>query len=109
MIETPEGVANAADIAAVEGVDAVFVGPNDLAHAMGYENRWQEPAVQNAIEQVLKAVAAAGKCPGTLGLSSAEEDKYAAWGARYFANVATGIITKALKEAAQGAQAGNAY
>ena len=109
MIETPEGVANAADIAAVEGVDAVFVGPNDLAHCMGYENRWEEVAVQTAIEQTLKAVAAAGKCPGILALTRSDEEKYAAWGARYFANVATGIITRALKDAAQGSQAGISY
>jgi 4-hydroxy-2-oxoheptanedioate aldolase len=102
MIETPEGVANAAAIAAVPGVDAVFVGPNDLAHSMGCENRWDEPVVQSAIEQVLRAVSATGTCAGILALTAADEEKYAAWGARYFARVATGIITKALKEAAQG-------
>lgn len=102
MIETPEAVANAGAIAAVEGVDAVFIGPNDLAHSMGYENRWNEAPVQVAIEQTLKAVAAVGKCPGILALTHEDEEKYAAWGARYFASVTTGIITKALKEAAQG-------
>lgn len=109
MIETPEGVANAGAIAAVEGVDAVFIGPNDLAHAMGCENRWDEAPVQAAIEQTLKAVAAAGKCPGILALSPADEEKYAAWGARYFATVTTGIIMKALKEAAQGGRVSLTY
>ena len=109
MIETPEGVANAAAIAAVAGVDAVFVGPNDLAHSMGYENRWHEAPVQAAIEQTLKSVAAQGKCPGILALTAADEEKYADWGARYFTNVATGIITKALKDAAQGGQAKMSY
>ncbi|MBV5267857.1 MAG: hypothetical protein JZU67_05020, partial [Burkholderiaceae bacterium] len=52
MIETPLGVQNAAAIAAVEGVDAVFVGPNDLAHTMGHENRWQDAEVQEAIIKV---------------------------------------------------------
>ena len=105
MIETVEGVDNAAAIAAVPGVDAVFIGPNDLAHNMGCENRWTEPPVQAAIERALKAVAAAGKCPGILALTPEDEDRYAAWGARYFATVSTGIITKALKEAAQGGRA----
>ena len=105
MIETAEGVDNAAAIAAVPGVDAVFIGPNDLAHNMGCENRWNEPPVQAAIERALKAVAAAGKCPGILALTPEDEDRYAAWGARYFATVSTGIITKALKEAAQGGRA----
>lgn len=102
MIETLEGVANAAAIAAVPGVDAVFIGPNDLAHSMGYENRWNEPPVQAAIEQALKAVSASGKCPGMLALAPEDEEIYAQWGARYFARVATGIITKALKDSAQG-------
>jgi len=105
MIETPEGVANAGAIAAVEGVDAVFIGPNDLAHAMGHENRWNEAPVQAAIEATLKAVAAAGKCPGILALTPADEETYATWGARYFATVTTSIIMKALKEAAQGGRA----
>ena len=102
MIETPQGVANAAAIAAVPGVDCVFVGPNDLAHSMGCENRWNEPPVQAAIESTLRAVAAAGKCPGILALSPEEENRYAAWGARYFASTTTGLVTKAFREAAQG-------
>ena len=105
MIETAHGVANAAQIAAVDGVDAVFVGPNDLAHNLGCENRWNEPVVQAAIEETLRAVAAAGKCPGILALTPQDEDRYAAWGARYFATVSTGIITRALKDAAQGGRA----
>jgi 4-hydroxy-2-oxoheptanedioate aldolase len=52
-----------------------------------------------------EAVATAGKCPGILALGPADEDKYAAWGARYFATVTTGIIMKALKEAALGGRA----
>ena len=109
MIETPEGCANASAIASVPGVDGVFVGPNDLAHSMGFENRWAEAAVQSAIERCLKDVAACGKCPGILALTPEDEDKYGRWGARYFANVTTGIITKALCEAAQGGRAALAY
>ena len=85
--------------------DACFIGPNDLAHNMGFENRWNEAPVQAAIERTLKAVADAGKCPGILALTREEEERYAAWGARYFATVTTGIITKALKDAAQGGRA----
>lgn len=109
MIETPEAVANAAAIAAVPGVDGVFIGPNDLAHSMGFENRWNEAPVQAAIESALKAIAQAGKCPGILALTHADEDKYAAWGARYFASVTTGIINKALKDSAQGGRSALNY
>lgn len=109
MIETPEGVANAGAIAGVEGVDAVFIGPNDLAHSMGFENRWNEPPVQQAIRQAIEAVAATGKCAGILALTLEEEQRYAAWGARYFATVTTGLILRAFKEAAQGGKASVNY
>ncbi len=105
MVETPEGIANAAQIAAVDGVDAVFIGPNDLAHSMGHENRFQDAPVQAAIEQTLRAIDKAGKCPGILALSPQDEDRYAGWGARYFASTTTGIINKAFKDAAMAGSA----
>ena len=103
MLETPQAIDAAAEIASVEGVDAVFIGPNDLAHAMGHENRWQDAPVQKAIERGLRAVADAGKCPGILALDAAARQTYAGWGARYFANVASSLIMKAFEQAA-GAQ-----
>ena len=69
---------------------------------MGHENRWNDAPVQAAIEHALRTVANAGKCPGILALTHADEDRYAAWGARYFASVTTGLITQAFKQAAQG-------
>jgi 4-hydroxy-2-oxoheptanedioate aldolase len=109
MIETPLGVAQAAAIADVPGVDAVFVGPNDLAHTMGHENRWLEAPVQKAIEKVLRDVAAQGKCPGILALTPADEERYAPMGARYFANVTTGLFTQALRQAACGGNQAISY
>ena len=63
---------------------------------------WHEAPVQAAIEKTLKAVAQAGKCPGILALNAEDEARYAAWGARYFANVSTALILKAFREAAGG-------
>ena len=102
MIETPEAIAIAGEIAAVNGVDAVFIGPNDLAHAMGHGSDWNAAPVQQAIEQGLKAIVSAGKCPVIIALTPADEEKYGALGARYFANVSTSIITKAFAQAASG-------
>lgn len=102
MIESPLGVSNAAQIAAIAGVDAVFVGPNDLAHAMGHGPRWREAPVQAALRSVFEATAQAGKCPGTLALTAEDERRYSAWGARFFANVTTSVISQALKAAASG-------
>ncbi len=100
MIESMEAVNAAAEIAAVDGVDAVFIGPNDLAHSMGHENRFYESEVQAAIEKAVRAVASTGKCAGVLALTPEDEARYASWGASYFANVITSVLTKALKDAA---------
>ena len=108
MIETPEAVANAGEIASVEGVDAVFVGPNDLAYSMGFESNWAEPTVAVAIEQALRAIAKAGNCGGTIALSADDQTRYAAMGARYFATVTTSLITHAFKQAADAGRAKDA-
>ena len=100
MIETPEAIAAAGEIASVDGVDAVFIGPNDLAHAMGHGSDWNAEPVQRAIEAGLRAIAGADKCSGIIALTPQDEEKYGAMGARYFANVSTSIITRALAQAA---------
>ena len=99
MVETPEAVEQAAEIAAVDGVDAVFVGPNDLSHAMGFGKDWKAPEVEAKIEQALRAVSGAGQCAGVIALTPEDEDKYGAWGARYFASVTTSLITRAFQQA----------
>ncbi len=104
MLETPEAIAAAAEIAAVDGVDAVFIGPNDLAHSMGHGSNWNAPAVQEAIAAGMSAITTAGKCPGILALSEDDEEKYAAMGARFFANVTTALITRAFASAARPAR-----
>lgn len=109
MIESPEGVESATEISSIAGLDGIFVGPNDLAHGMGHQNSWEAQPVQDAMRHVLEVAAAAGKCPGILALTAADEDKYSQWGARFFASVTTGIITKAFEDAAQRANIGLNY
>lgn len=56
MIEDADGVANAAEIAATPDVDVIFVGPSDLAAALGYDTQGADVARL----QVWAAAAAAG-------------------------------------------------
>ncbi len=64
MIETPEAVDNARDIASVPGVDAILVGSSDLTQAMGMPG----PAeVDASIDRVIAAAKAAGKVVGVAG------------------------------------------
>jgi 4-hydroxy-2-oxoheptanedioate aldolase len=76
QIESPAGVAAAAEIAAVDGVDALFVGPSDLAATMGYIGRPSEAAVQAAIATVPAAARRAGKATGILAPVEAEARRY---------------------------------
>lgn len=104
MAETPQAIEQIDEIAAVDGVDAVFIGPNDLSHAMGHGANWSAEPVQQAIAHGLKAIAAAGKCPGTIALTPQDEAKYGALGARYFANVVTSLVTRAFAQAVQASK-----
>jgi 2-keto-3-deoxy-L-rhamnonate aldolase RhmA len=60
QIEEPEGVAAAADIAAIDGIDALFFGAADLAVAKGL-TRSDDPALAEALTTVSQAAMAAGK------------------------------------------------
>jgi 2-keto-3-deoxy-L-rhamnonate aldolase RhmA len=72
QIETGEALGRVDDIAAVEGVDGVFVGPNDLSASMGHLGDMRHRDVQQAIEQALTRIRGAGKPAGIL--TSNEED-----------------------------------
>ncbi|MBL4930172.1 HpcH/HpaI aldolase family protein [Fuscibacter oryzae] len=87
QIECETGVANAAEIAAVPGVDVLFVGPGDLSTNMGAMGSPNAPHVQAAIASVLAATRAAGKAAGILAPQRADADRYLADG---FTMVAVG-------------------
>ena len=64
QIESTEGVDNVDAILAVDGVDAVFIGPNDLSQSYGLMGQFDHPAVVGAIEAVAAAAVRAGKHSG---------------------------------------------
>lgn len=66
QIETEGAVEEVEEIAAVEGVDAVFVGPNDLSLALGVHSQYDHPRYVETVERVGAAAAAAGKAAGVL-------------------------------------------
>ena len=66
QVETRKAMANIDAIAAVEGVDGVFIGPNDLSADMGYLGNWQHPEVWKVMEAAAKKIRQAGKAPGIL-------------------------------------------
>jgi len=66
QIETPEAVDHAEEIAAVEGVDVLFVGPMDLSVNMGIACQWEHPALGAAFAKVVGACRQSGKAAGIL-------------------------------------------
>ena len=85
QIESRAGMQAAAEIAAVDGIDGVFVGPSDLAAALGHLGEPNHPATQAAIAQVFDAVASAGKPTGILTPVEADARRYLAMGATFVA------------------------
>lgn len=72
MIESPEAVANAGDIAALAGVDALLFGSNDLALEMGIPGRLDDPRIEAAYRAVIAAAHGHGKLVGLGGVYTAE-------------------------------------
>ncbi|MEU9022767.1 aldolase/citrate lyase family protein [Actinomadura sp. NPDC048394] len=82
QLEDPDALRNAEEIAAVPGIDVVFVAPNDLAQAMGHQGRPDHPEVADAIDETLTRIAAAGTAPGTL-CPADQIDRFTGLGARF--------------------------
>jgi 4-hydroxy-2-oxoheptanedioate aldolase len=66
QVETRAAMANLEAIAAVDGVDGIFIGPNDLAADMGYLGNWQHPEVWKVMEDAAKRIRKCGRAPGIL-------------------------------------------
>ncbi|RGZ01155.1 aldolase/citrate lyase family protein [Clostridium sp. AM58-1XD] len=64
QIESPEGVENLDAILGVEGIDAAFVGPNDLSQSMGIMGQYDRDEFQEALECIIKTAEKHGKYSG---------------------------------------------
>jgi 4-hydroxy-2-oxoheptanedioate aldolase len=83
MLETPTAVANAAAIAAVPGIDALLIGTNDLAAAMGIPGEFGHARIVAAYESVIAACRQANKWPGVGGVYTEELlQRYVGMGAK---------------------------
>jgi 4-hydroxy-2-oxoheptanedioate aldolase len=66
QVETAESVANIDAIAAVPGVDVIFVGPNDLTHNLGIRDQFDHPLFVDALQRVVAAAKKSNKAAGIL-------------------------------------------
>lgn len=99
QIETVEGAKNAPEIAAVEGVDGVFVGPSDLAASMGLIGQQTHPDVVQAVRETFEAVRAAGKPVGVNAFDPKMAQQYMDWGASFV------LVTSDVTLVARGSEA----
>jgi 4-hydroxy-2-oxoheptanedioate aldolase len=91
--ETREALANLDAIAAVDGIDGVFIGPADLSASLGHVGNPNHPEVQPAIEDAIARIHRAGKAAGILTPDEAQARKYLELGALF---VAVGLDTNLL-------------
>lgn len=83
QVETADGVNAAAAIAAVDGVDGVFVGPSDLSASMGLLGQQSHPDVVAAVHRTFAAVRSAGKPVGVNAFDEAVAHSYVEAGASF--------------------------
>ncbi|WP_448202966.1 HpcH/HpaI aldolase family protein [Azospirillum sp. sgz302134] len=82
QIETLDAIEAIPEIAAVDGVDMLFVGPYDLSGSFGRLGRFDEPEVLNLLERAERAILASGKLYGTIPVKNRPLETLVAAGAQ---------------------------
>ena len=94
QIETGAAVAAIDGIAAVDGVDVLFVGPTDLSYALGIRDQFDNPRFLDAVQRVVAAARKHGKAAGILIHDASLIAKCREWG---FSFVALGSDSGAVR------------
>jgi len=108
QIESRQGVDAAAEMAGIDGVDVLFVGPADLSHALGVRGQVDHPDFEAAIRAVADAARAHGKAAGIMLWKAEEAARYAALGYTFFSLSTDGaMLSAAVRGALQAGRAAN--
>ena len=83
QVESEQALRQLPAIAAVDGVDGVFIGPADLAASLGHLGRPDHPEVAGAIERAIVAVTEAGKAAGVNAFAEADARRFLDLGCRF--------------------------
>ena len=94
QIEDPAALKHAREIAAVDGVDALFLGPADFSLLAGIPGRFDHPLLQEATREIADTARRAGKHWGTVSGSVEEIQRYMEMGARFLCHGADIIMVK---------------
>ncbi|MBM7369195.1 aldolase/citrate lyase family protein [Gordonia hydrophobica] len=83
QVESAAALDNLDEILAVDGIDAVFIGPADLAASMGHLGQPEHPAMVSLIGKTLSQIKASGKAAGVNAFNPALARRYMAAGASF--------------------------
>ncbi len=97
MVEDATAIENLPAILAVEGLDTVFIGPEDLSASLGYIGQPGHANVQSVIRQAEAQILAAGKPLGRLGISAPGAVQAFADGASFYALFFAGYLGQKLQ------------
>jgi 2-keto-3-deoxy-L-rhamnonate aldolase RhmA len=86
QIETLQSLKHLDEIAAIDGVDVLFLGPSDLSLALGILGQWDHPDFIQAVEAIGKAARKAGKAAGVLFFDINQYEFYYQKGFRFLAS-----------------------
>ena len=103
MIETPGAVDASEEIAAVEGVDMIMLGPSDLTAEMGIHAQYENEHFHRAVESVAAACRGHGVALGVAGIKSVDLlNRFVGLGLRFIsAGTDIGMMTEAATNRAQ--------
>lgn len=85
QIETVEALNHLDEIAAIEGVDVLFIGPADLSMELGIFGQFDNPIFLNALKNIIQAAQNAGKATGILFFNPDDYNKYHDMGIQFIA------------------------
>lgn len=83
QVENAKAIDNIPEIAAIEGIDVIFIGPRDLSATLGKLNQFDDPLVRSQIDRAADAILAAGKLLGSTAASGKVAKEMAARGYRF--------------------------
>jgi 2-keto-3-deoxy-L-rhamnonate aldolase RhmA len=100
QVESRAALEDVEAMAAVEGIDVLFVGPTDLSHALGIPGQLDDPRYSDAIARVASAARRAGKVAGVLLWRPDDVARYAVLGFTFFAISSDGsLLDRAIRAA----------
>ena len=83
QVESSAGIDKIDEIAAVDGIDLIFIGPRDLSASLGRLNKFDDPVVRAEIDRAEQAILASGKLLGSTAVNGKVAKEMAARGYRF--------------------------